>query len=131
MIEPVSNTGAAVTFASLSLLTIFPGVDVPMVLGAFSGSVIFVISSKQFTNFEKIAVLVVSFIGGCLSTELVTGIIKHFILRQAFEVSNGVGALFAGALIVKFLMWAIQTDTGKLIKDLLPWKGNGNEPPAH
>jgi hypothetical protein len=117
MAEPISSTTATVALAGITLLSLFPGVDASVVLGAFAGSVVFVVSSEDINALRKAALGVVSFIGGCLGAKLAINLIG-FITPTNLEINNGIGALIAAALCVKTLFWIIKQDLFSFISQV-------------
>lgn len=115
MAEPSATAGTSVV--AIALLSLLPGVDPAMVLGAFSGAVVFVMASDDLNAVKKIAFFLPSFGGGLLSAPMATGLVK-LVLPAQIAVSPGVGALLASALVVKTLLWLIARDPGTALEFL-------------
>ncbi|MEO3714003.1 putative holin [Roseateles flavus] len=118
MAEPVSSSTATATLAGVALLSVLPGVDAARVLGAFAGAVVFVLASQDLGLLRKAAFFLVAFIGGLLGAELAAGLVSS-ILPSRLEVSSGVGALLAAALVVKLLLGLIDKLTVGALTGLL------------
>ncbi|MCL6262186.1 putative holin [Craterilacuibacter sp. RT1T] len=107
MAEPISSTAVTGSVFSVALLSMFPGVEAAVVLGAFAGAVVFVLSSSDLGLVAKAASFVVSFIAGCIGSGFMSGLVAA-LTPQAVQVPEGVGALLAAALAVKLLLWLIR-----------------------
>lgn len=107
MAEPVSSTAITGSIWAVTLLSLFPGVESAVVLGAFAGAVVFVLSSSDLGLLAKAASFVVSFIAGCIGAGFMAGVISA-LTPSAVQVSTGVGALLAASLAVKLLLWLIR-----------------------
>ncbi|SMC24179.1 Putative phage holin [Andreprevotia lacus DSM 23236] len=107
MAEPISTTAASASLGIPALLSLVPGVDPAVVWGAFAGAVVFVLASDELTRLKKVVFFCISFGAGCLCASLVTGLIAGVIPRTV-EVSRGIGAMVAAAVIVKILQWLIR-----------------------
>lgn len=105
MAEPTSTTTAAV--ATAGLLAMFPGVDAGIVLGAFSGAAVFVLSAADYSTLKKLAYLALAFFAGMLAAPLAAGLLAT-ILPASVQAPPAVGALLAAALTIKLLLWLIE-----------------------
>lgn len=115
MAEPTATLTAGTGVLAVALLSMLPGVDPAMVLGAFSGAVVFVMASDDLSAAKKIGFFLPSFAGGMLTANLATSIVALF-LPAHIVVSPGVGALIASALVVKTLIWLIARDPSNVIE---------------
>jgi hypothetical protein len=109
MAEPTATTIAGSGVAVAAIMSLIPGVDASQVLGAFSGSVVFVLASDDLAAWRKVAYFMLSFIGGLLAAGFASATVSFFLPAQ-IAVSHGVGALLASALVVKLLLWLISRD---------------------
>lgn len=107
MAEPISSSTASVSVITLALLSLFPGIEAAVVLGAFAGAAMFVLASYTLSTAKKLGFFLISFIAGFLSAPIVTGLIDSMLPRH-IEVNRGVGALLAAAVSVKLLLWLIR-----------------------
>ncbi|MBV8046294.1 MAG: phage holin family protein [Paludibacterium sp.] len=103
MAEPAS-TAAVMTAgaASMSILTLFPGLDATTVLGAFAGASVFVLSSNDLGPIKKLVFLILAFVAGLIAAPLSSALLTAF-LPAHVQVSESVGALLASALVIKVL----------------------------
>lgn len=117
MAEPTSTVPAILSVFPFAVLSALPGVDPAVVLGAFSGAVVFVMASSELSVWKKLVFFLPSFGGGLLAAPLASSLVSFF-LPAAIAVDHGVGALLASALVVKGLIWLIASDAAALL-DLL------------
>ena len=106
MTEPITSTYATGAVTSLAVISLFPGIDAAIVLGAFAGAVVFVLTSDDLTLFKRLGFMAISFIAGCLAAQTVADLLSSFIPKVV--VSNGIGALVAAAISVRLLLWLIK-----------------------
>jgi hypothetical protein len=114
MAEPTSTLPLAISLLPVAILSMLPGVDPSMVLGAFSGAVVFVMSSDELSTRKKLGFFLPSFGGGLLAAPMVTGLLT-WMLPDKVAVSLGVGSLIASAIVVKTLLWIIANDPASLV----------------
>lgn len=122
MAEPVSSSAATAAVGAITLLSLLPGVPVNVVIGAFAGAVAFVMASHDLSLGKKAGFFLISFLSGCLSAHMVTGLIASVLPKQ-IDVNEGVGALLAATLSVKLLLWLIRRADNP--PDLFNLKGGG------
>ncbi|VVD78550.1 phage holin family protein [Pandoraea fibrosis] len=106
MAEPVTTIATAAT-VGVAVLSLFPGVDPAVVMGAFAGAGVFVLASEDLSPIKRVAFFLFSFIAGCLSAKLAADLIG-WVLPDRIQVNGAVGALVASAVIIKLLMWLIK-----------------------
>ncbi|WP_455154813.1 putative holin [Cupriavidus campinensis] len=125
MAEPISaSSTAALAVTGIGAITLVPGVDAATVLGAFAGAAVFALNSDELTTGKKIAFLMLSIVMGWLAAPLAASLIAR-ILPADTEVSHGVGALVASAVLVKLLLALIRlADNGDRLVAL--FRGNGD-----
>ena len=117
MAEP-SITSAPL--AAAGLVALFPGVDAGIVLGAFAGAAVFVLSSTDYKPLQKLAFLVLATVAGMLAAPMAASLLAT-LLPASVAVPQIVGALLAAALSIRLLMRAI-----KQAENLqFPQKGGG------
>lgn len=114
MAEPISSSTAGTTLATVALISMLPGVDASIVLGAFSGSIVFVLSSDDLAAIKKIGFLLASFAAGVIGAPMVAALLTA-VLPGSIDIPNGVGAMLAAALTVKSLLWLLSRDLGQII----------------
>ncbi|REE92646.1 putative holin [Cupriavidus plantarum] len=108
MAEPISaSTTAAVAVTSVGAISLLPGVDAATVLGAFAGAAVFALTSDELSAIKKLAFLCLSILMGWLAAPLAASLIARALPADT-EVSHGVGALVASAVLVKLLISLIR-----------------------
>ncbi|MCY1226362.1 putative phage holin [compost metagenome] len=108
MAEPIAtSTTAALAVTGVGAVTLLPGVDAATVLGAFAGAAVFVLTADEMSTSKKLAFLLLSMVAGCLAAPLAAALIAKALPTDA-EVSHGVGALVASAVLVKILLALIR-----------------------
>ncbi len=117
MPEPVSSTSTTASIGVIALLSLIPGLDAAVVLGAFSGAVVFVMSADDISNAKRAGFFVPAFLSGLFSAQTVASILGGLI-PVPVHVDPGVGALFAAALAIKTLLWLMTRDPATLIDTL-------------
>ncbi|MBM2883186.1 hypothetical protein JFK97_02175 [Chromobacterium phragmitis] len=105
MAEPVSSTATTATLAAVAGLAMLPGIDAAVVLGAFAGAAVFVLSSDSLSLAKKAGFFIVSFVAGLVAAAGVASLLARWL---PIDASPGVGALLAAALAVKVLLWLIR-----------------------
>lgn len=114
MAEPTS-TFATAGVLSIAILSLFPGVDPAVVLGSFSGAVVFVMASDELSAAKKVGFFLPSFFGGLLTAKMASSIMA-LMLPSSVAVSPGVGALITASVVVKTLLWLIARDPSTLLE---------------
>lgn len=115
MAEPTLQGTLIATAATLSVV---PGLDTAMVLGAFAGSVVFVLADEDISTAKKIGYLIVAFIAGLLLAGFVSSLLTAVlakIISVDLAINHGVGALLASTLTIKNLRWLLARDIGQLV----------------
>ncbi len=128
MAEPIAtSTTTAIALTSVGAITLLPGVDAATVLGAFAGAAVFVLNSDDMSTPKKLAFLVLSIVAGCLAAPLAAALIAKVLPTDA-EVSHGVGALVASAVLVKLLLALIRlAGNGDRLVALVRGSGQGGD----
>ncbi|MCY9809057.1 putative holin [Aeromonas caviae] len=115
MPEPISSSAATSTLSALALLSLFPGVDPGVLLGAFAGALVFIATTAELGNLRKAGLFIAAFVTGALAAPLVATVLAS-VLPQSVEVPKAVGALLASALAVHLLQWALRKAPEDLLK---------------
>ncbi|AXE32228.1 hypothetical protein DK842_21350 [Chromobacterium phragmitis] len=122
MAEPASTSATYAAVAGASLLAMFPGLDAGAVLGAFAGAAVFVMSSNELGVGKKLVFLALAFVAGLIAAPMATTLLATM-LPARVQVSAGVGALLASALVIKVLIRLInKADSMDLLTGM---KGGG------
>lgn len=104
MSEPSTTSSAAI--AAVALASLAPGVPVNVVLGAFAGAMLFVVTSNDFGLGKKIVLFLSSFVAGFLSAGAVTQLVE--LIFGLHDVDTGVGALLSAAAAVRVMLSAFK-----------------------
>jgi len=112
MVEPAGTTGAATTaLTGVTVVGLLSGVDSGVLIGAFAGAVIFVMSASEFSWLKKMVLFVASLLVGILTAPFAADIIT-WATPAGIEAHEPVGALVASAIAVRLLMSVSQNPTG-------------------
>ncbi|MFV1943933.1 putative holin [Pseudomonas luteola] len=114
MAEPTTSLGTplAAGFFGLSLASIFPGVDLAAVVGAFGGAFAFIIFAKDLKVLQRLGYLFVGWIGGYF------GAVE--LLAQKWAQTSGFAAFIAGLICVVVCISVLEAiQTGRPPKWLL------------
>ena len=103
MTEPASVSSASATVATVTFASLTPGVPAAVVLGSFAGAVMFVVVANDFSIWKKLLLFLASFVAGFLGAETTARLLETCLPIQT--VDHGVGALVAGAIAVRLLMF--------------------------
>ena len=120
MPEPISTPAAVSSLTGLALLSTYPGIDPTVVLGAFTGALVFIATTAELGNLRKAILFLSAFLTGTFAADMVAAVIGLF-LPAAVRVPPAVGALLAAALTVHLLQWLLR----KPPEDLLNMKKGG------
>ncbi|EBZ0015915.1 hypothetical protein ABN36_18230 [Salmonella enterica subsp. enterica] len=104
-------SGATAAVTGLAAIGLSSHADPGVVIAAFAGSVVFVLSAKEYSRRALAALFVVSWIAGVICSELVAAVLTH-LLPGAITANDAVGALVAAAVVVRVLM-LVDTETLK------------------
>lgn len=104
MSEPISTGAATAAVTSVTFIGLLSGIDAGAVVGAFAGSVLFVVSAKDLTWHVKGLLFVVSMLVGILSADFVASLITS-IAPDNVRAAKPLGAIVASAVAVRLLMF--------------------------
>ncbi|CNF82468.1 phage holin family protein [Yersinia enterocolitica] len=106
MSEPITSTGAATaTVTGVTFIGLLSGLDAGVVVGAFAGAAVLVLSASDFSLFKKLFLFGLSWGTGVLSAPFITSYI-NFLTPDEVKAAEPVGAMVAGAVVIRLLMWA-------------------------
>lgn len=94
-----------------------------IILGAFSGSVIFVVSASEFTLWAKIVLFFCSINIGIFSAKCVATLINLGLITYAdlhIPIPEALGAAISATVVVRFLMYlaTLPVQKGELLNKL-------------
>ena len=116
MPEPISSSAATSTLTGLALLSLFPGLDIEVVLAAFAGAMVFIATTTELGNLRKAGLFVAAFIIGILFADQVAAIVTTLHPAKAAGSPRAIGALLASAMAVHLLQWALRKAPEDLFK---------------
>lgn len=123
MPEPVSSTASSTALLSgVTIAGILSGFEPGILIAAFAGAVIFVLSADDFSLWEKALLFIVSIVVGISAAHLAASIASSILtttLQDKIDVAPPVGALLASAAAVRFLMLFSAKTEGKSLIDRL------------
>lgn len=107
MSEPISATSATAAVATASALTLVPGAEPAVMIGAFTGAVLFIITNDTNGNLQRLGLFVVSFLGGVLCADWAANAVSAA-LPDTMQVNIGMAALIASACVVRLLQYLMK-----------------------
>ena len=105
MAEPLISTtaGATVVISGLTIAGLYPVINAGVLIAAFAGSLIFVITDKEFSRWARWFLFLASVLSGIAAAPFAAGVI-NYLTPQAIEARLPTGALVASAVAVRVLM---------------------------
>ena len=104
MADPLTSTsGSLFALGGLTLAGLSPGIDAGVLIAAFAGSLIFVVTDKEFSKPAKWLLFLASMLAGITAAPFIAGLITYF-TPASVEAKLPIGALVASAVAVKLLM---------------------------
>ncbi|EML8489966.1 hypothetical protein WAB73_003193 [Salmonella enterica subsp. enterica] len=77
-------------------------------IGAFAGSIIFIVSETEYTHWAKFGLFTSSMLIGVSSSDFVASLLSHFMLKYLdfkIDVPSSVGATVSAVISVRILMY--------------------------
>lgn len=107
MIVSQATQEALPTAAGIGYLAFIASLPPEVVMGAFAGSVIFLLGSKNKTTIQWLLLFVLAFLTGILGSTLVAEICGGFLglIKIPVSVPNGIGAIIAAACTINIVSW--------------------------
>ena len=106
MADPVTTTaGASGTVTGIALVTFFAGLPADVVLGAFAGAILFVVSASEHGFRTRLILAIGSFFAGLTMYQPAASLLIDF-LPSAYDGrgADAAGALLAAACVIRLLM---------------------------
>ncbi|QPT33157.1 hypothetical protein I6G31_13770 [Proteus penneri] len=128
MNEPLTGTTTA-SLAGVSIVGLFAGMDAGVVIGAFAGAVIFVLSAHDVRLLKRWTYFAVAFLIGIYGADFMSGILSD--ITGGRDVDKSVGAMFSSAGLVGVLVsiskpGAMTDGINKFINNLIDkFRGGG------
>ncbi|QBH97352.1 hypothetical protein EKN56_13655 [Limnobaculum zhutongyuii] len=109
MAEPITITTGMATgvVAGVTVASLMPGVEPGVIIAAFAGSVIFVLSAIDFPIWQRAFLFGVSMITGIYGAEFAAAIASALlsaVLPGEIQAAAPIGAILASAAAVRVLM---------------------------
>lgn len=124
MTEPANTIASTTLFGIAALSVFFPNANESLMLAAFCGSVMFVLSKSDLKNAHKLVYMLLSFFLGILgaadAAAIMSGLLNMLPFKQDIVVSHTIGALFCSVIIVHILNIIPKIDLARWMK--LPQK---------
>ncbi|HHQ6599869.1 TPA: putative holin [Serratia fonticola] len=106
MAEPVTTTttvaGGAVT--GVAVMTFFAGLPADVVLGAFAGAILFVVSASEYGIRSRLILAIGSFTAGLTMYKPAAAWIVDFLPAGYDRGADAAGALLAAGCVIRLLM---------------------------
>ncbi|MNT69085.1 putative holin [Achromobacter marplatensis] len=110
MNESLSTASASGLVLGAGLLSVLFDRDPSVVMCAFFGAVVFVLSAKESTRLERILYLVVSFCVGVIGADFGTRVLAD-LLPGSYSVPTSISALVISTVAVRLLQFGIRRVT--------------------
>lgn len=126
MLGPVTTTttqAAANTLTGMALASFLAGLPADVVLGAFAGAILFVVSVSEYSVKSRLILAVGSFTAGITMYKPAAGLILDWLPVTYDRGADAAGALIAAGCVVRILMM-INNSSG-----ILKRKGGSDDNP--
>ncbi|GDX06655.1 putative holin [Buttiauxella selenatireducens] len=114
MSEPISGTAAAhVAVTTVTFAGLWANTDAGVILGAFAGATLYVLTSRNLRWWEKLLFGLASFLCGLIGAKYMTAILNATLSStlgklapgtEAIPIPESVGALVAAAVMITFVL---------------------------
>ncbi|MFZ1875008.1 MAG: putative holin [Chania sp.] len=98
----IAKSGGAVT--GLAIVTFFAGLPADVVLGAFAGAILFVVSASEYGNRSRVILAIGSFTAGLTMYKPAAAWIVDFLPTGYDRGADAAGALLAAGCVIRVLM---------------------------
>lgn len=133
MTEPIviSTGSASAAIGGVTVVSLLPGLDPGVVIGAFAGAVIFVLSAADFPIWQRVFLFCASVVTGIYGAGLAASVVSSLLstlLGSSISAGAPVGATLAAAGAVRVLMmFSARPRSPGSIFDRLRNKGGDHE----
>lgn len=103
MVEPLNTGAATAAVTGVTFVGLFSGLDAGVLIAAVSGSLIFVLSAREYSIFGRVLLFGASLLAGIVSGPFVSSVITT-LTPVGIEATEPLGALVGSAIAVRFLM---------------------------
>lgn len=128
--EPGSAvTVTTVTLTSVTFASLLQDTPAGVYVGAFTGAVVYVLSSQDLGRFAQVGYFVASFLLGVISADFTTAILNELIgkyLPDEITINNSIGATVAAAVGVCVLIAFRKINIQTIANRIFGGGGDGN-----
>lgn len=104
MTEPVSGTtSAAMAVGGVTIVGLLSRIDPGVLIGAFAGSLIFVLSASEYSRLGRVVLFFASLLAGIVAAPFVASVIT-VMTPSGIRAEGPIGALVSSAIAVRLLM---------------------------
>lgn len=105
MVEPVTTTGATLgTLTGVAFVSFLAGLPVDVVLGAFAGAFLSVVSATEYGIRSRLVLAIGSFTAGLTMYKPAAALIIDFLPGGYNHGADAAGALMAAGSVIRLLM---------------------------
>lgn len=106
MPEPLTTSSGAATYllGGVTIASLFAGGNTGIVIGAFAGSVIYVLSTSELSILQRMLSFLASFLIGSQTAGFVTDVI-NYATPEVIHAERPLGAVVASAVAVRVFMY--------------------------
>jgi hypothetical protein len=105
--EPLGGGSAAALVFGAGLLNIVFAQDPAVVMCAFFGAVVFVLSAKESSRAERVVFLIVSMLVGVVGADFAADMMSD-LLPGSYPMPPSIAALAVSTVAVRVMQWAIR-----------------------
>ncbi|MBE5250959.1 phage holin family protein [Enterobacteriaceae bacterium YMB-R22] len=128
MPEPLTTGTSAATYmiGGITIASLFAGGDTGVIIGAFSGAVIYVLSASDLSIWQRLLSFLASFLIGGQTAGFVTDVI-NYVTPEVIHAERPLGAVVASAIAVRVFMYISKQseNPGQWFKKLRGGGGDG------
>uniref|UniRef100_A0AAU6W2G2 Holin n=1 Tax=Pseudomonas phage Orisa03 TaxID=3138542 RepID=A0AAU6W2G2_9VIRU len=117
MADGLTTAAATLTIGGTGtafIATMFPGVDLSAVIGAFGGAFFFVLYAKDISAWQRAGYLIVGWIGGYLATAE--------LLAQAWTKTSGFSSFIGGLVCIVLCIVVVETLQSSVFREWVSGK---------
>lgn len=128
--EPGSAiTATTVTLTSVTFASLLQDTPAGVYVGAFTGAVVYVLSSQNLSRWYQAGYFIASFLLGIISADFTTDILNELIgkyLPDGIKISNSIGATVAAAVGICILIALRKINIQTIAIRIFGGGGDGN-----
>lgn len=107
MNEPISSTAIVTGIGTASLLSYWSTVHPSVIIGAFAGASVYVLSNADIPKLKRLSFFLISFFVGIIGADYAARVIESItsiVTRSSVQVDTSIGALAASAVAIKMIL---------------------------